>query len=235
MVQLTRCRGKTNGNTLRPFHDRVIRTDAPAVWLNDDPYAAELSGADLTDHIMEQADVAFAGVPGDDGVANGPSPAAPDRISDLEQQARSTRRKSNTRDESPIDTNGWQHAAVAPAPPITLPEWLEKEEPYKVAHREYSTGFYYPDRKVTENTNRSGYFRSWLVVGEVLSWSPDEGGRVTLMSRNKIEPGQEIEFLLPRRCALIYTVPRDGLRANTDWVGTDQQSGARVLHAKCTT
>ena len=72
-----------------------------------------------------------------------------------------------------------------------------KEEPYKVAHREYSTGFYYPDRKVTENTNRSGYFRSWLVVGEVLSWSPDEGGRVTLMSRNKIEPGQEIEFLLP--------------------------------------
>ena len=50
-----------DGNTLRPFHDRVIRTDAPApVWLNDDPYAAELSGADLTDHIMEQADVAFA-------------------------------------------------------------------------------------------------------------------------------------------------------------------------------
>lgn len=182
-----------DGNTLRPFHDRVIRADAPApVWLNDDPYAAELSGADLTDHIMEQADVAFAGVPGDDGVLEvGQSPTAPDRISDLEQQARSTRRKSNTRDESPIDTNGWQHAAVAPAPPVTLPEWL-KEEPYKVAHREYSTGFYYPDRKVTENTNRSGYFRSWLVVGEVLSWSPDEGGRVTLMSRNKIEPGQEI-------------------------------------------
>ena len=198
----------------------MIRTDAPApVWLNDDPYAAELSGADLTDHIMEQADVAVAGVPGDDGVLEvGQSPTAPDRISDLEQQARSTRRKSNTRDESPIDTNGWQHAAVAPAPPVTLPEWL-KEEPYKVAHREYSTGFYYPDRKVTENTNRSGYFRSWLVVGEVLSWSPDEGGRVTLMSRNKIEPGQEIEFLLPGDAPLIYTVPENGLRdADGNWV-----------------
>ncbi len=168
---------------------------------------------------MEQADVAFAGVPGDDGVLEvGQSPTAPDRISDLEQQARSTRRKSNTRDESPIDTNGWQHAAVAPAPPVTLPEWL-KEEPYKVAHREYSTGFYYPDRKVTENTNRSGYFRSWLVVGEVLSWSPDEGGRVTLMSRNKIEPGQEIEFLLPGDAPLIYTVPENGLRdADGNWV-----------------
>ena len=209
-----------DGNTLRPFHDRVIRTDAPApVWLNDDPYAAELSGVDLTDHIMEQADVAFAGVPGDDGVLEvGQSPTAPDRISDLEQQARSTRRKSNTRDESPIDTNGWQHAAFAPAPPVTLPEWL-KEEPYKVAHREYSTGFYYPDRKVTENTNRSGYFRSWLVVGEVLSWSPDEGGRVTLMSRNKIEPGQEIEFRLPGDAPLIYTVPENGLRdADGNWV-----------------
>lgn len=93
-----------------------------------------------------------------------------------------------------------------------------KEEPYKVAHREYSTGFYYPDRKVTENTNRSGYFRSWLVVGEVLSWSPDEGGRVTLMSRNKIEPGQEIEFLLPGDAPLIYTVPENGLRdADGNW------------------
>ena len=65
-----------------------------------------------------------------------------------------------------------------------------------MAHRDYSTGFYYPEHKVTQNTDRSAYFRSWLVVGEVLSWSADEDGRVTLMSRNKIEPGQQVEFLL---------------------------------------
>ena len=58
-----------------------------------------------------------------------------------------------------------------------------------------------------------------LVVGEVLSWSPDEGGRVTLMSRNKIEPGQEIEFLLPGDAPLVYTVPENGLRdADGNWV-----------------
>ena len=31
--------------------------------------------------------------------------------------------------------------------------------------------FYYPEHKVTQNTDRSAYFRSWLVVGEVLSMS----------------------------------------------------------------
>ena len=92
-----------------------------------------------------------------------------------------------------------------------LPEWL-LEETDKVAHRDYSTGFYYPEHKVTQNTDRSAYFRSWLVVGEVLSWSADEDGRVTLMSRNKIEPGQQVEFLLPGERPLVFTVPETGLR-----------------------
>lgn len=91
------------------------------------------------------------------------------------------------------------------------PEWL-LEETDKVAHRDYSTGFYYPEHKVTQNTDRSAYFRSWLVVGEVLSWSADEDGRVTLMSRNKIEPGQQVEFLLPGERPLVFTVPETGLR-----------------------
>ena len=94
---------------------------------------------------------------------------------------------------------------------MELPDWL-KEEPYKVAHRDYSTGFYYPQRKVTQRTDRAGYFRSWLVVGEALSWSPDEGGRLTMMSRNKIEPGQQVEFLLAGEPPLAYTVPDSGLR-----------------------
>ncbi len=49
-------------------------------------------------------------------------------------------------------------------------------------------------------------------MGEVLSWSADEDGRVTLMSRNKIEPGQQVEFLLPGERPLVFTVPETGLR-----------------------
>ncbi|WP_125968592.1 peptidase U32 family protein [Bifidobacterium samirii] len=109
------------------------------------------------------------------------------------------------------DESGWIHARVVPAPKVTLPDWL-KEEPYKVAHRDYSTGFYYPEQKVVQNTDRSAYFRSWLIVGEVLDWTADEGGRVTIMSRNKIEAGQEIEFLLPGRAPLAYTVPGGAFR-----------------------
>lgn len=98
----------------------------------------------------------------------------------------------------------------SPAPePVRLPQWL-MQEPYKVAHREYSTGFYYPEHRASQNTDRSSYCRSWLVVGEVLSWNPDDGGRVTVMSRNKIEAGQHIEFLLPGKPPLAYTVPEGG-------------------------
>ena len=90
------------------------------------------------------------------------------------------------------------------------PVW--RDEVDHISHRIYSTGFYYPEHKVTQNTDRSAYFRSWLVVGEVLSWSADEDGRVTLMSRNKIEPGQQVEFLLPGERPLVFTVPETGLR-----------------------
>ena len=88
-----------------------------------------------------------------------------------------------------------------------------------MAHRDYSTGFYYPEHKVQQSTDRSAYFRAWLVVGEVLSWSPEDGGRVTIMSRNKIEAGQEVEFVLPGAAPLAYTVPAGGFRdADGHWV-----------------
>ncbi|KFI68272.1 peptidase U32 family protein [Bifidobacterium magnum] len=109
------------------------------------------------------------------------------------------------------EATGFRHAQTVPAPPVTLPDWL-LEEPGKVAHRDYSTGFYYPRQKVTQNTDRSSYFREWLVVGEVLSWSPEDGGRVTVMSRNKMEPGQLVEFLLPGQPPLEFTVPDNGIR-----------------------
>ena len=217
-----------DGTPLRPFADRVVRE-------GDADFESTLRAA--PDAAERDADRAFAGVPGGDmGLEFGgdAQPASGDvtvdaatvdaaarsaggvELDELSYKARSARRKSNTREE--VLPEGWHHARVRPAPHVELPDWL-LEEPDKVAHRDYSTGFYYPERKVTQNTDRSAYFRAWLVVGEVLGWSPDEGGRVTIMSRNKIEPGQLVEFLLPGEAPLAYTVPADGLRdADGNWV-----------------
>lgn len=115
------------------------------------------------------------------------------------------------RDREEQETPAMVHATVTPAEHITLPDWL-REEPFKVAHREYCTGFYYPEQPASQNPDRNSYIRDWLVVGEVLEWTPEEGGRVRIMSRNKILPGQLVEFLLPGQAPLVYTVPQDGLR-----------------------
>ncbi|MCI1902383.1 MAG: U32 family peptidase [Bifidobacteriaceae bacterium] len=74
-----------------------------------------------------------------------------------------------------------------------LPQWLT-EEPYKVSHREYSTGFYYPEHRVAQQTERGGYVWDWNVVGDVISWSD---GVLTFREHNKIEAGQAVEFLRP--------------------------------------
>lgn len=214
-----------SGAVLKPFHDRVARPD--------DPDWEALCAA--PDEAMTCADGAFAGVPGEPGAdmaeIDGQTPARPAQAAtdDRADMAGATRRKANRSSAAPFamaatpgradddwgttgrPAEGWRHAPVRPAPHVELPEWL-LEEPDKVAHRDYSTGFYYPSHKVTQNTDRSAYFRAWLVVGEVLSWSPEDGGRVTLMSRNKIEPGQMVEFLLPGEPPLVYEVPADGLR-----------------------
>ena len=190
-----------DGTVLKPFHDRVIRPSDP-----------DYGKPETTDLIMEHADGAFAGKP---DIATVPVASAgePD---DLSYHARSTRRKSNTAAE--ILPEGWYHAGVRPAEHVSLPDWL-LDEPDKVAHRDYSTGFYYPEHKVQQSTDRSAYFRAWLVVGEVLSWSEEDGGRVTIMSRNKIEAGQEVEFVLPGAAPLAYTVPAGGFRdADGHWV-----------------
>ena len=193
----------TDGNMLEPFRDRVIRPSDP-----------EYGKPEINDAIMRNADGAFAGKPDIDTVpVAGTITTEPE---DLSYHARSTRRKSNTAAE--VLPDGWYHAGVRPARHITLPDWL-LDEPDKVAHRDYSTGFYYPEHKVRQSTDRSAYFRAWLVVGEVLSWSPEDGGRVTIMSRNKIEAGQNVEFVLPGAAPLAYTVPAGGFRdADGHWV-----------------
>ena len=197
-----------DGNVLKPFHDRVVRPGDP-----------DYGNPETEDAIMANADGAFAGKPDIASVPVGGTDAGNVAIGepdDLSYHARSTRRKSNTAAE--ILPEGWHHAGVRPADHVTLPDWL-LGEPDKVAHRDYSTGFYYPEHKVRQSTDRSAYFRAWLVVGEVLSWSPEDGGRVTIMSRNKIEAGQEVEFVLPGAAPFAYTVPDGGFRdADGHWV-----------------
>ncbi|MBW3092145.1 U32 family peptidase [Bifidobacterium sp. 82T10] len=237
------------GDVLKPFHDRVIREGDPdyaesidaapdAIERDADRAFAGVPGGDMGlefggDGAAEAATVAadaadtgkIAPLGRDGKAANvrddktedaAARAAGGSQLDDLSYRARSARRKSNTAEE--VLPEGWHHAKVRPAEPVALPEWL-LEEPDKVAHRDYSTGFYYPEHKVTQNTNRSAYFRAWMVVGEALDWTPDEGGRVTLMSRNKIEAGQEIEFLLPGERPFAYTVPAGGFRdADGHWV-----------------
>lgn len=201
-----------NGNELEPFTHRIIALDNTAAYEDD--------SAAHADDIMNHADAAFSGMPGLDletdtaqladnptGEADHAKTAPAPAESPAESRAK-TRRETDELDQ---EIAHFTHAAVEEAEHITLPDWL-LEEPYKVAHREYSTGFYYPEQKVTQNTDRNSYTRDWLVVGEVLDWSADEGGRVTLMSRNKIEPGQLIEILLPGEPPLEYIVPDTGLR-----------------------
>lgn len=83
-----------------------------------------------------------------------------------------------------------------------LPEWLA-QEPYKVSHREYSTGFYYPEHRVTQQTQRGGYVWDWNVVGDVISWN---AGVLTFKEHNKIETGQRVEFLRPGQEPYALTV-----------------------------
>ncbi|KFI44816.1 putative protease [Bifidobacterium bohemicum] len=125
-------------------------------------------------------------------------------------------RSKVTRADSMIDRRTGQAsdvrdgAAADASNRVELAQWL-KDEPYKVSHRDYSTGFYYPERQVGQNTDRGGYFRDWLVVGEVTAYDA-QTSRITLMSRNKIEEGQLVEFLVPGRAPVDFQVPGGGFR-----------------------
>ncbi|XCB29388.1 U32 family peptidase [Arcanobacterium hippocoleae] len=88
-----------------------------------------------------------------------------------------------------------EDTAAKRAGAVAYPEWL-REEPFKVTHREYSTGFYYPDAPASENVVTGGYINEWRWLGEVRGYDPDRK-RLTIYARNKIAPGMEIEFLAP--------------------------------------
>ena len=98
------------------------------------------------------------------------------------------------------------YAAVRPAPHVELPEWLLEETdirwPTATTPPALLSGAQgHTEHRPLRPTSAHGWW-----VGEALSWSADEDGRVTLMSRNKIEPGQQVEFLLPGERPLVFTV-----------------------------
>ena len=101
------------------------------------------------------------------------------------------------------------HLPRSSAPSVQLPEWIGRE-PYKVTHREYSTGFYYSDRPASEAIVTGGYINDWRWLGDVRSYSAAEG-RLYILAKNKITPGMPIEFLVPGRAPIASTVPVAGL------------------------
>ncbi len=94
-------------------------------------------------------------------------------------------------------------------PRVELPQWLI-DEPYKVTHREYCTGFYFPETKATQEIQRGGYINDWRWLGTVSGYD-DERGCVELLAKNKITPGMEIEFLAPFAEPTSMVVPESGL------------------------
>ncbi len=207
-----------DGNVLKPFRDRVIRPGDP-----------EYGKPDTEDAIMSNADGAFAGKPDIDAIPVGGVPSGnvsagnvssgniaigePDK-SELPRTQHPTQVEHRRR-----NTAGRLASRRCTAGTTRHPAGLAARRARQSGAPHYSTGFYYPEHKVQQSTDRSAYFRAWLVVGEVLSWSPEDGGRVTIMSRNKIEAGQEAQFVLPGAAPFAYTVPAGGFRdADGHWV-----------------
>lgn len=74
-----------------------------------------------------------------------------------------------------------------------LPDWLLKEV-YKVSHREYSTGFYFPEKPPGQCYKSCGYIRDWEVVATVYG---QEGGNLLCHERNRFTVGEQLELLRP--------------------------------------
>ncbi|MDO5048849.1 MAG: U32 family peptidase [Actinomycetaceae bacterium] len=97
-----------------------------------------------------------------------------------------------------------------PAAPVEFPAWLA-DEPYKVTHRTYSTGFYYPESPASEDVRKGGYINTWVLGGLVTGYDAD-AARLYLHSKNKLAPGKEMEILFPGSAPISMEVPADGLQ-----------------------
>ena len=73
------------------------------------------------------------------------------------------------------------------------PDWLV-EETKKVSHRQYSTGFYFPENPPQQYTQSGGYIRDWDVVATVAGW---QNGMLAIVERNRFFRGDVLELLEP--------------------------------------
>ena len=85
--------------------------------------------------------------------------------------------------------DGWREAGYPPD--YRPPAWL-LEEPDKVSHRPYGTGFYFG--QPSQNTRFGGYIRRYEVAAVVEGWRE---GRLLLRQRNRFAVGDRLEALEP--------------------------------------
>ncbi len=83
-----------------------------------------------------------------------------------------------------------------------LPDWL-LEEPRKVSHRPYSTGFYFGQPKDGQSWESGGYIRDYDVAAVVEGWAD---GMLVCTQRNRFFPGDTLEVLFPSRPPECLTV-----------------------------
>lgn len=87
---------------------------------------------------------------------------------------------------------------------FTLPDWL-REETLKVSHRQYSTGFYFPQEPAGQYYESSGYVRNWDVIAIVEGY---EDGMIVCSERNKFYKGTTAEVLSPGERPVQITIDR---------------------------
>ncbi|MDR2753747.1 MAG: U32 family peptidase C-terminal domain-containing protein [Oscillospiraceae bacterium] len=90
-----------------------------------------------------------------------------------------------------------------------VPAWV-LQEPLKVSHREYCTGFFFKaPAKAPQITLAGGYTRAWEVVGIVERW---ENGVCHAVQRGRAFAGDALEALAPGQppLPLSLTDLRDG-------------------------
>lgn len=114
---------------------------------------------------------------------------------------------------------------------FALPEWVLRE-PYKVTHREYCTGFYYPDSPAQESVTRGGYINEWMWLGKVTSYD-ERTKRLGILARNKITPGTPMEFLIPGCEPVSWTLPAHELRDQAGLVVTEINHPAHEFTLPC--
>jgi putative protease len=99
-----------------------------------------------------------------------------------------------------VITNAYRHAVDAAIERSPLdPIWIEETE--RCSHRPYTTGFYFgePGQHYAE----ASYFATADIAAVVQNC--DEQGNALLTQRNKLQPGDALELLLPDRRPICFT------------------------------